>query len=115
MSEQMTSMLRVDLVYDRDCPNADRARELIRAALRESGAHAACAEWDRDSEDTPTELRHYGSPTVLVNGKDVSYDGDEDSRPYANSCRIYRDESDCFCGAPPTELIVRAIRVSGAG
>lgn len=110
MMEQMTTVIQIDLVYDRDCPNVDRARAAIRTALHESGADVDCAEWDRDSGATPPELRHFGSPTVLVNGKDVSIDGDDDSRSDANSCRIYRDESDGFCGAPSAELIARAIR-----
>ena len=114
MTEQTTTVIRIDLVYDRDCPNVDRARAAIRAALHESGADVDSAEWDRDSGVTPTELRHYGSPTVLVNGKDVSIDADDDSRSDANSCRIYRDESDGFCGAPPPELIARAIRAAVA-
>ena len=111
MTEQIT-VIRIDLVYDRDCPNVDRARIAIRAALRESGADVGCAEWDRDSSVTPPEMRHYGSPTVLVNGEDVSAGGDDDQRSDANSCRIYCDEGNRFCGAPSTDLIVRAIRAA---
>ena len=111
---QMTTVIRIDLVYDKDCPNVDRARAAIRAALHESGADVNSAEWDRDSSVTPTALRHYGSPTVLVNGKDVSIEADADSRSDANACRIYRDESDRFCGAPSPELIARAIRTAVA-
>jgi len=77
MTEQTTTVIRIDLVYDRDCPNVERARAAIRAALRESGADAGCAEWDRDSSVTPPELRHYGSPTVLVNGKPLARLGDQ--------------------------------------
>lgn len=103
-------MIRIDLVYDRDCPNVDLARASIQAAVRESGADTACAEWDRGSRATPQELRRYGSPAVLVNGRDVSSDADDEPQLDANCCRIYREESDRFRGAPSKELIARAIR-----
>jgi hypothetical protein len=104
------SALRVELVYDRDCPNVGRARAMIRAALKEVGANAVWAEWDREDAATPSELRSYGSPSVLVNGKDVGCDENEAVRSAANSCRVYLDDCGCVCGAPSAGLIVRAIR-----
>jgi len=101
---------RIDLVYDRECPNIERARAMIRAALEEIGASTTWTEWDREDPGTPPELRHFGSPTVLVNGRDVGCDENEDTRSDANSCRVYLDECGCLCGAPSTALIVNAIR-----
>lgn len=102
-------MLRVELVFDRDCPNVGRARAMIRTALAEVGASAVWEEWDRADAATPAELRSYGSPSVLVNGRDVG--GENDAvRSDANSCRVYTDDCGCACGAPPAGLIVRAIR-----
>ena len=102
--------LRIDLVYDRDCPNIERARAMIRAALEQVGSATTWTEWDREDAATPPELRDFGSPTVLVNGRDVGCDENEDTRSDANSCRVYLDECGCLCGAPSTELIVNAIR-----
>ena len=109
-----TSVLRIELVFDRDCPNVGRAREMIRAALGEVGASAVWEEWDRADAATPPELRGYGSPSVLVNGKDVSCDANEAVRSDANSCRVYTDDCGCLCGAPSARLIVRAIRLAQA-
>jgi mercuric ion transport protein len=105
-------VLRVELVFDRDCPNVARARAVIRAALGEVGADAVWSEWDRADAATPAELRSYGSPSVLVNGKDV--DANEVVRSDANSCRVYMDDCGCVCGAPSAWLIVRAIRLAQA-
>jgi mercuric ion transport protein len=106
----MIRALRIDLVYDRDCPNTARARDMIRSALQQIGWPATWAEWDREDPRTPAELRDYGSPTVLVNGRDVGCDDNEDSRSDANSCRVYVDEFGRVSGAPPATLIVNAIR-----
>jgi mercuric ion transport protein len=104
----MHKPLVVELVYDRDCPNVERAREMIRAALHEVGADPVWTEWDRESIETPTNRRQFGSPTVLVNGHDIGCD-DGDVMPAANACRVYLDASGCLCGAPSSRLIVDAI------
>lgn len=105
----MGKPLTVELVYDRDCPNVERARSMIRAALREVGAEPVWTEWDRESIDTPNDLRQFGSPTVLVNGRDVGCDENEMAQADANSCRVYLDANGCVCGAPSSRLIVVAI------
>ena len=61
----------VELVYFSSCPNADPARDNIRAALAEVGAMGEWVEWDLEGADTPARCRAFGSPTVLVNGSDV--------------------------------------------
>ena len=107
---QMTRNLRIELVYARDCPNVNRARAMISAALGAVGAQRHWTEWDRDNPATPVQLRVYGSPTVLVNGQDVGCDENEDAQSDANACRVYVDECGCLCGAPSAGVIARAIR-----
>lgn len=101
--------IRVELVYDRDCPNVDRARARIREALTAVRAPLSWTEWDRAAESTPEALRSFGSPTVLVNGRDIGCDENGTLPVSANSCRVYVDESGCLCGAPSAGLIVAAI------
>ena len=62
----------IDLVYFEGCPNVERARENMRAALREAGLQTDWAEWDLSSKATPERYRRHGSPTVLVDGEDVT-------------------------------------------
>jgi mercuric ion transport protein len=106
----MDHIPRIELVYDLKCPNVDRAREHIARALRELGAPETWIEWDRDAEDTPISLRHFGSPTVLVDGHDVGCDETGAPQAQANSCRVYFDkEGKCLCGAPSAQLILETI------
>lgn len=104
----MRQPARVELVFDPTCPNVEQARGAIRAALLAVGAPVHWKEWERGAEATPPGLRAFGSPTVLVNGADVS-GGDEAAKADANSCRVYVDECGCLCGAPSTQQIVSAI------
>lgn len=107
--QQITSV-HVDLVYDRACPHTDEARATIRAALEALGSELNWREWDRADSATPPELRGYGSPTVLVNGRDVVAVGNESTASGADACRVYFDECSCISSAPPASAIERAIR-----
>ncbi len=63
--------LRVDLVFDEGCPHVERARDNLRAALRQAGLPQVWVSWRR-SDRIPDRYRGYGSPTVLVQGRDVT-------------------------------------------
>lgn len=104
----MSSIPRIELVYDPDCPNVERARAAIRAALSEAGVPESWQEWERGASDTPRSLRELGSPSILVNGRDIGCDEGESAQADANSCRIYLDESGSLSGAPSKQLILRA-------
>ena len=107
----MRSGPRLELVFDRDCPHVTLARENLVAALRALGAREEWIEWDRAAASTPDELRRYGSPSILVNGRDV--DPNEPQRVTANSCRVYLDPiSNRISGAPSSQLIADAIRAA---
>ena len=103
-------LLCVELVYDPSCPNVEIARSAIRGALAATGAAAEWTEWERGTDATPLPLRALGSPTILVNGRDVA--GAHETQPDANSCRVYLDECGCLCGAPSAQQIVKAIETA---
>lgn len=72
----MTKTPQIQLVYFDGCPNAVKARENIRAAVAEAFAQPIeWTEWDLMSDSTPEDFKRYGSPTVLVDGHDVTGDG----------------------------------------
>lgn len=99
-------MPRVELVYDRDCPNVDAARTVLLHAFAGAGAVASWTEWDRQAPESPTHVHGYGSPTILVNGQDVGGAAPSDG---AAACRIYIDGTRGFRGAPSIEMVVLAL------
>ncbi len=101
---------RIEMVYDRTCPNVEECRASLRAALIEIGAPPVWSEWDRNAEETPTALRGFGSPTVLIDGRDICGCSDGlGAVPIANSCRVYRDDRGALCGVPSVQLILAAL------
>ena len=98
-------MVKVELIYDPDCPNVELARSRLREAFSTQGLVPEWVEWDRSAADTPSHARQYGSPTVLVDGRDVSGDGRSAD---ANCCRVYAGEGGME-GAPSVRDISKAL------
>ena len=105
-------MPRIELIYDTDCPNVESARAVLREAIAAEGLDEAWAEWDRESGDSPAYAREYGSPTILVDGLDVSGQGSESD---ANCCRVYAAADGALRGVPEVETVRAALRLAGKG
>jgi mercuric ion transport protein len=99
-------MIEIELIYDSDCPAAPQARENLREAMLRAGLAPRWVEWERSSPDAPGRVRAYGSPTILVAGRDVA----GNDAPGAACCRIYQPQPGKFAAVPPVELILAALR-----
>ncbi len=99
-------MKTIELIIDRDGPNVVDARAALRRALAELELPLEWQEWDRESPDAPAHARKYGSPTVLVDGRDVAGD---DTEGDANCCRVYAQADGRFRGAPSADMIRAAL------
>jgi hypothetical protein len=96
----------VELIYDVDCPNVSDARNNLRQALAAARQPRQWREWDRSEPGSPDYARRYGSPTILVDGRDI--DGATPSDEPA--CRIYAMDPGRQRGVPAVETIVTALR-----
>jgi len=100
--------MKVELITDVDCPNVEAARANLMRAFSRVGLPARWTEWERDDPEAPAWVAEYGSPTVLVDGRDVSGDGGS-SPSGGNCCRVYDGEDGALTGVPPVELLVDAL------
>lgn len=100
-------MATVDLVYDADCPNISAARVNLMRAFSLAGLQPKWSEHRIGDPSAPKRTRGYGSPTVLVDGRDVA--GLEPSAEVC--CRIYTAATGST-QAPAVEQIAEAMSVS---
>ena len=75
-----TATPKIELIYDPDCPNVERARERLSQAVAERGQGLGWTEWRSDDPALPDYARGHGSPTILIDERDVAAD-----RPQASS------------------------------
>lgn len=105
--------MTVELIYFNGCPNIGLARERLLRAFAASGITPHWQEWERNDPASPAHARAYGSPTVLVNGRDVA--GLEPGSDDAGACRVYSHAPGVLERAPAVTLIAEALRNTGAG
>ncbi|MEZ4370005.1 MAG: hypothetical protein R3B07_04240 [Polyangiaceae bacterium] len=96
--------MRVQLLWFEGCPHISDARTRLREALEHSGLGALWEELDLGQHP---ELQSFGSPTVLINGRDVWPDTSQRSTS-TPCCRVYL-ESD-IRGVPELTRLVEALR-----
>jgi len=99
-------MPQIEFLYDRDCPNVDDARRELRLALERVGLASDWIEWERNDPNSPAHARQFGSPTVLVDGRDVAGEPPAEDAP---SCRIYTHTRGRNRGVPDAGLIAAAL------
>lgn len=101
-------MTTVELIYFRECPNISLARERLLKAFAAVGIAPQWQEWERNDPAGPAHVRAYGSPTILVNGHDVT--GMKPSYDNLGVCRVYTHTSSIYDCAPDVDAIAAALR-----
>jgi len=100
--------MNIELIYDKDCPNVPLARERLVKSLNQESLSTSWKEWERSDSNAPSYASRYASPTILVNGMDVS--GETSSLDGHGGCRIYRKTDGSAEGSPSIESIVAALQ-----
>lgn len=98
--------MKIELIYEKTCPNINAAREQLLKALYKADMVLHWNEWEISDNETPDYARNYGSPTILVNGIDVAGE-----KPVENAicCRLYTDENGFSSGSPNLNDIVNVL------
>lgn len=99
--------MKVELIYDQDCPNISDARIQLLRSFQSAQIPPKWTEWERNSPDSPAYVQGYGSPTILINGKDV--DGVNPVQG-VSSCRVYQNASGALKGVPSAGTITSLLK-----
>jgi hypothetical protein len=99
-------MPTAELIYFSACPNVTEARTQLVKAFVEARLTPRWTEYRTDDPDLPAHARGFGSPTILVDGRDVTGAAPADS---AAACRLYTDDTGRRRGIPSIGSIVGAL------
>jgi hypothetical protein len=99
-------MIKVELIYDSDCPNVKEARAELLGAFAKTGLQPLWVEWQRGNPESPPYIEGYGSPAILVNGKDVAHPR---LSAEAACCRVYYGQNGGLEHAPSAEVIAASL------
>jgi len=94
---------RVELLHFPGCPHVQAARMQLTRAMTSVGLPSQWVEHDVTAPDAPRHTQGYGSPTILIDGRDVC-----GAAPVVGAaCRLYPGSE--TPGAPPVEAIVAGL------
>jgi len=88
VDSEYNGSIRVEILAREDCPNRGMALVVVERAVDETGVPAEIEEIEVTSDEDAEELRALGSPTVLVDGRDV--DPEPLYSDFSADDRIYR-------------------------
>ena len=98
----------MEVLWWAGCPSTERALNELRAALEDAGISGADIRMTEISTEDEAQARAFaGSPTILVDGKDVAPPGEE---PIGLSCRVYRRRDGTVSPTPDPQTLREAIR-----
>lgn len=95
----------IELLFFEGCPNAIKLRDRLRQALSDDPTGWEIREVDLSKLSPADDRLCYGSPTVLVRGRDLFGAAPASSRSL--SCRVYRDSTD---GVPAADEIASRLK-----
>jgi proline dehydrogenase len=101
--------MRVELLVTPDCPHAERAEAIVRAALTSDGREPVVERILVGDLDHAAGLGFHGSPTIRIDGRDVAATPD---LPINLGCRLYAQPDGTLSGTVPAEAIVAAVEDS---
>ena len=102
------SELCIQFLYFATCPHAPQALTLLREVLRAEGLAPKVEMINIKNEAMAQQYTFYGSPTIRVNGEDVS-PPDATSAPFFG-CRLYPQPDGGFAAHPSADAITHALR-----
>ncbi|NLE52192.1 MAG: DUF2703 domain-containing protein [Chloroflexi bacterium] len=103
--------MKVQFLFWEDCPSHPEAWDRLHDVLRELGVEVEVERIEVTTEEAAQRWHFAGSPTILVNGKDIDAQPDAPARL---TCRLYFHENGRPSPLPSREMIIRAINAARA-
>jgi len=96
--------MKIDVLYFAGCPNHKPTVERVRQVINRLGVAAELREVELTQDDDPAAMKFLGSPTVLIDGRDID-PSQRAGAGYGFGCRTFGGT-----GIPPVEMIEQAVR-----
>lgn len=105
-------MTLVEILYLHGCPGHAAAVDLVERIISDASLAVTVRHVEVVGDDSAQALRFLGSPTVRVDGRDVSPDADG-RNDFAMQCRLYSVNGK-LVNTPAREWIERALGLTDA-
>ena len=97
--------MQIDFFYFEECPSYEQALERLRKVASEESIEVDISVVEVETEEQARDLEFVGSPTILIEGRDISPHLEYPN--YALTCRAYHLE-DGRISPLPSEAMIRS-------
>ncbi|CAN5587391.1 hypothetical protein BH24ACT20_BH24ACT20_05840 [soil metagenome] len=104
--------MKIDFFYFEECPSHEQALERLRKVIAEEEIEADISITEVSTEEQAQDLEFAGSPTILVEGRDISPHLEHPN--YALTCRTYHLEDGRISPLPSEDMIRSTIKTVSA-
>ncbi len=80
--------IKIEVQYFRGCPNSESVLNMVKNFVATSTLNLEFEEVLVESQEDAEKYKFRGSPTILINGKDL--EGLEENKTPSLACRVYR-------------------------
>ena len=98
--------VKIEIQHFRGCPNSPEMIRRVKEAIKDIEENIDYSEVLIETNELAKEIKFRGSPTLLINGKDI--EGREEPESASLNCRVYEN------GLPKVYEIKKFIMASGA-
>lgn len=100
--------MHIDFFYFEECPSHEQALERLRKVAADEGVKTEISVVEVRTEEQARDLEFPGSPTILVEGRDISPHLELPN--YALTCRTYQLEDGRISPLPSEDMIRNTIK-----
>ncbi len=100
--------MHIEFLYFEDCPSHEKALERLREVMSAEEIEAPVHVIKVETESQAQQLRFPGSPTILIDEKDIV--SPESGDVYGLSCRAYQLEDGRISPLPSAAMLRAALR-----
>jgi hypothetical protein len=100
--------MTVELLFWDGCPSHPEALDQLQRIMREENVRTSVELIEVTSDEQAREQRFIGSPTIRIDGQDVTPPGEGEQ--FSLSCRVYRTRDGRVSPVPDPEDVRAAIR-----
>ena len=101
--------MKIQLIRNEACPNWQEAEKLLKEALSEAGLSEAYEVIVVEDDEKSKEYRFFGSPQIIIDGKDIDPLAYKVSDYHFQGCRFYLWEKKMY-EHPPKEMILQVLK-----
>lgn len=108
MNSDNIEVMEVQLLHNKACTFYKKVMDVLEEVLAEKGLPVRYEVILISDDEEAKQYKFFGSPQIMVDGKDIDQNAQKIINYHADGCRVYLYQGQTH-DAPPKEMIIEAL------